>query len=118
MKYIFSLSVLTLLLLASCGKTSNDSSMELPGRAIFEQQNCGLCHGHNAEGKATAPKLADLEDNWNKDQLVEYLKNPAQYAEEDPRLSSEGHKYPSMMPNYNFVSESDLQILSEYLLAL
>jgi cytochrome c553 len=79
---------------------------------------CALCHGMNGEGTDKAPALTGMDEHWTVDQLVEYFSNPAKYAEADERLSREGGKYPTMMPNYDYVSTKDLTELAEYVLAL
>ena len=104
--------------MASCGGNGGKETENMPGRQVFEKQNCAQCHGSSGEGKPTAPQLRDLDSDWTKEQLVEYLRNPAQYAETDERLKKQAEQYPTMMPNYNYISDDDLAKLAEYLLAL
>ncbi len=117
-RVILGIGLVSAALLISCGKSSVEKASSMPGRAVFEKYNCGLCHGANGEGKPNAPALRDLKANWQKANLIEYLKHPTEYAKTDERLKASGSEFPTMMPDYDYVSDGDLSILADYLLAL
>lgn len=117
-RIVVGISLLCAVLLVSCGNSSNEKTNTMPGRAVFEKYNCGLCHGENGEGKPNAPALRDLKANWQKANLIEYLKHPTEYAKNDERLKTKGTDFPTMMPDYDYISDGDLSILADYLMAL
>ena len=88
----------------------------MPGKAVFDNYNCAQCHGAQGEGSKLAPAIDKLGEHFTKAQLIEYLKNPMEYAKQDPRLNEQKKGYPSMMPNYEFIGEEKLSDLADYLL--
>ncbi len=104
--------------LASCGGGGNSAADALPGRALFQEKNCVLCHGPNGEGRASGPELRNVATHFTRDQVIEYLKDPAAYAEKDPRLAARMNDFPGMMPKYNYLEQTQLEQLADYVLAL
>jgi ubiquinol-cytochrome c reductase cytochrome b subunit len=47
------------------------------GKAIFEAQACGACHGDGGTGSAAGPKLTDVSARRTEDQLIAILKSPS-----------------------------------------
>lgn len=47
------------------------------GKSVYEQQNCGYCHGNDAKGRKAGPSLLDVKiprtDAW----ILQHLRDPA-----------------------------------------
>ena len=118
MKTMFFTALAAAMLFAACGSKNENQANKMPGRAVFEANECALCHGDNGEGTNKAPMLRSLTDHWTKAKLVQYLKFPGKYADTDKRLNAQVMQYPTMMPNFNNLNDGDLSKLADYLLAL
>ena len=119
MRLVVMLALLATVLGAGCSKTRKTSvSDTLPGRQVYEVKNCTRCHGVDAEGGTSAPSLRFIGHRLSKEQIVEFLKDPALYTQKDARLAGQAGKYPTRMPGFPFMAPADLERLAEYLLAL
>lgn len=122
MKYTTMLAVLTLaLILGACGKSAKPeetTGTDLPGKTLFSQYNCAMCHGEGGQGKATAPALRGLQGNWTRDKLITYLQDPTTYAKDDARLTGMKETYSMAMPSYAHLGDERLGHLADYLLGL
>lgn len=105
-------------LVASCGGGGNPAADALPGAALFREKNCVTCHGPAGEGRATGPELRNVGAHFTREQLVEYLKNPTAYAEKDARLAARMHDFDGMMPRFDYLEQTQLEQLADYVLAL
>jgi mono/diheme cytochrome c family protein len=104
---------------AGCSKNRTPSPSDaLPGRQVYEVKNCTRCHGADAEGGTSAPSLRNIGSHLTKAQIVEFLKDPARYMKTDARLAEQASRFPTKMPAYPYMEQTDLELLADYLLAL
>lgn len=83
---------------------------------LINRLGCRNCHGQNLEGTKMAPPLVGLKENWSKDQLTNYLRNPSSYMD-SKRFQEFQQQYPNMvMPSFNNINVQELGKISEYLL--
>ena len=119
MRVVLTVGMLAALVAAGCSKTRTPSASDaLPGRQVYEVKNCTRCHGVDAEGGTSAPSLRDLGSRLTKTQIVEFLKDPPKFMKNNPGLAAQPGRFPTQMPAYPYVEESDLHLLADYLLAL
>ena len=111
-------TILSVTLITGCGGKGEDQGAGLPGKAVYSELNCPLCHGEYDEDTERAPKLRDLERNFSREQLVEYLSNPDAYITKDTRLTAQKSSYSAGMPAFQYLGSERLQQLAEYLLVL
>jgi cytochrome c553 len=101
------------LVLAACGAAGPK-----PGtpEALYVDLGCATCHGENREGLRSGPPLVKLVDHWNEAELLDYLKNPKDFVQSNPRLSYLDEQYPIAMPGYADTPEEDLRKLADFIL--
>jgi cytochrome c2 len=109
----FAVGAIALLTLAACG-----GSGPAPGsaEALYVDLGCAKCHGDDRQGQRSGPPLVKIEDHWDEESLLEYLKSPKSFVESNPRLSYLDEQYPIAMPGYASTSEEDLQKLAQLIL--
>lgn len=91
---------------------------ELTGAQLMSNFGCLNCHGAHLEGTSMGPQLTGLNDFWNRDRLINYLRNPSSYMDSD-RLKEYKKKFPNMiMPAYGNKDVKDLGKIVDYLLEL
>jgi cytochrome c2 len=101
---------------ASCSR--EDGSRNAPrGEVVYSSVGCTMCHGGSGEGSALAPPLAGSKARWERAALLEYLKNPTEYAAKDPRLAEQKKKYSIPMPSYASQPPADLEALADFVLS-
>ena len=98
-------------LASSCGTGEQTSTHE-----VYVRLDCGKCHGYDREGARTAPPLKGLASRWDREGLVEYLRDPAAVTREKPRIALRNEEFPLKMPAFANVAEGDLIDLADYLL--
>ena len=110
----FFVGALAVLALASCG-----ASGPQPGspEALYVDLGCAKCHGNKGQGLRSGPPLDNLEDRWQEDSLLEYLKDPKGVMEVTPRLKYMAENYPIVMPAFPDTSEEDLRELARFVLS-
>lgn len=86
-----------------------------PGRRAYLDSGCPRCHGTDRSGSATGPSLKDLKYIWTKEDLVRFLKGPAEFTASDPRLKALSERYGTKMPAFA-MDEETRKALAEYLL--
>jgi mono/diheme cytochrome c family protein len=119
MRVFLTIGILAALAWGGCSKTRTPSASDaLPGRQVYEVKNCTRCHGADAEGGTSAPSLRNIGSRLTKEQIVEFLKDPPKFIKNNPRLATQPGRFPTQMPAYPYIEESELQLLAEYLLAL
>jgi cytochrome c oxidase subunit 2 len=76
----------------------------IKGKAIFDAQGCGGCHGISGTPSHGAP---DLTAEWKRHQ------DPAWYAKfiRNPSAMKPG----TIMPAFNILTDADLAAIAEYL---
>ncbi len=116
-----SLVLLAALLFGACGKSDTKkeaSGTDVPGKQLFSQYNCAMCHGETGEGKTSAPALRGLTAHWDRATLVRYLQDPTTFAKDDPRLTGMKETYSMSMPSYAHLGDERLGQLADYILGL
>lgn len=95
---------------------TNLSSEELGAEALIKRNGCMNCHGNELQGTPMAPPLTNLKENWGRDELINYLRNPSSYMDSD-RFKEFKRKYPgTIMPPFNNVDVKDLGKMADFLL--
>lgn len=102
-------------LFTGCGGDSGETSTS--GAALFAVQGCVTCHGASGDGTALGPAIAGAAARWQRAELIEYLKNPKEYAAKDARLAQQGARYTLAMPNYDMLTPAQLSALADFVLA-
>ena len=97
------------------GEMSNQSQ-ELSPKDMIVRLGCNGCHGGDLAGTSKAPPLVNIKENWSKDKLINYLRNPESFMDSD-RFKAYRQKYPgAIMPSFNNISVQELGKIAEYLL--
>jgi mono/diheme cytochrome c family protein len=118
-------SVILALALAACG--DGEKSAPAPagketaksGSQLYASQGCALCHAQDGTGTSFGPTLHGKKSFWTREKLVQYLKNPAAYAESDPRLVEQKKKFSAMaMQRYDMLSDAELGAIADFVLGL
>ena len=85
--------------------------------ALISNNKCLDCHGPNLKGSASAPSLQTLSEEWKREDLLNYLKNPRSFAD-DPRISKFKGKYRLAMPPVDKLNDEELNTLVNHLLSI
>jgi len=94
------------------------ASPDLNGEALVKQFNCTTCHGSNLQGTNMAPALVGLTSYYDRDKLINYLRNPNDYLEQD-RFKQYKNKFKNIvMPAYGNKDVKELGKIADYLLGL
>jgi len=97
-------------------QSSQQTESDLDGFTLIKQNGCITCHGQNLEGTNMAPALANLNQFWSRDKLINYLRNPSSYSN-DKRFKEYKLKYKNIvMPSYGNLDVKDLGKMVDYLL--
>jgi cytochrome c553 len=92
------------------------ASGELSSTDLLARNGCLNCHGEGLEGTQMAPPLVKIAQNWTREKLINYLRNPSSYMDSD-RFKDFRKQYPgTMMPPYNNLDVKDLGKIADYLL--
>ncbi|MCK9279989.1 MAG: cytochrome c [Melioribacteraceae bacterium] len=100
---------------AYMGEENKEQSNKPAGLVLIEQNGCQSCHGEDFNGTTLAPALASLKDHWDRDGLINYLRNPSSYSG-DKRFEAYKAQYRSIMPSYGNVDVKDLGKIADFLL--
>ena len=93
-------------------------SANQPPTQIVANLGCTGCHGGDLSGTQMAPSLHSVKDNWSRDGLINYLRNPQSYMS-SKRFQEFKAKYPNaMMPSFNNIDVKVLGKVSDYLMSL
>ncbi|MDP3148265.1 MAG: c-type cytochrome [Ignavibacteria bacterium] len=99
---------------------ANDSmaSTEATGDVLVKQFNCNSCHGSDLKGTNMSPALVGLKTYYDRDKLINYLRNPNAYLEEE-RFKAYKDKFKNIvMPAYGNKDVKELGKIADYLLGL
>jgi hypothetical protein len=94
-----------------------ESSPEDNALSLINRMNCVSCHGVDLKGTSIGPGLYSAREYWSRDNLINYLRNPASYSGDD-RFEAYKKEYNSIMPSYSNYDVKDLGIIADYLLGL
>jgi len=64
---------------------------------LFRHARCDTCHGGNRAGTFLGPPIQGIAANWERDALVEYIRDPKPVIESTPRLAAMAEKFASPM---------------------
>ena len=94
-----------------------ENTTELTATQLIANFGCTNCHGGNLQGTQLAPALTNLSQYWGKETLLNYLRNPNDFMN-DERFQAYREKYPSqIMPPYGNKNIKDLGKIVDYLLS-
>lgn len=97
--------------------TRQDNS-EISGANLIVNFGCTTCHGQDFKGSNIAPTLYGLSSYYDRETLINYLRNPNSYMDRD-RFKAYKEKYKNIvMPAYNNKDVKDLGKIADYLLGL
>jgi len=95
--------------------TEQSSKTKTPDQLVASL-GCTGCHGSDLAGTRLAPQLSNLKQNWSRDGLINYLRNPSSYMDSD-RFKNFKARYPGViMPSFSNIDIKDLGIIADYLL--
>ncbi len=93
-------------------------SADQPPEKLVVNLGCTGCHGGDLSGTAMAPSLHAVKDNWSRDGLINYLRNPSSYMSSS-RFEELKSKYPNtMMPSFSNIDVKVLGKVADYLISL
>lgn len=89
---------------------------DLTAEQLITNFGCTNCHGNDLAGTKLAPGLINLSQSWGKESLLNYLRNPNDFMN-DERFKEYREKYPNqIMPPYGNKNIKDLGKIVDYLL--
>ena len=98
--------------------TEAEQVKSLDGMTLLQNTGCLGCHGTDLNGTNLAPALTGLGENWDRDGLINYLRNPSSYSGDD-RFDEYKKQYNNVvMPSYSNIDVKDLGKIADYLLGL
>ena len=90
---------------------------DLTAEQLISNFGCTNCHGGELQGTPMAPALLNLSQYWGKESLLNYLRNPNDFMNQE-RFIEYKEKYPNqIMPPYGNKNIKDLGKIVDYLLA-
>ncbi len=90
-------------------------SVKIDVEYLLGSNRCFTCHGKDLNGTGMAPSLANVSDNWKKNNLVSYFQNPKAFLS-NPRMAVLAEKYNRDMPAQERMTLEELEAVAEYLL--
>lgn len=97
---------------------AQQSNNEIAAEQLVTRLNCTNCHGGDLAGSAMAPSLHGLKNSWNRDNLINYLRNPSAYMSSE-KFKEYKDKYKNVvMPSYNNIEVKELGKIADYLLSI
>lgn len=94
-----------------------NETVQINAEKLISQNRCLTCHGRDLGGSGMGPSLTNLSDNWEKDALINYLKDPSSFLN-TARMAVLKEKYGSDMPAVKNLSNDELSAIAEFLLKL
>ena len=95
----------------------NTTGSDLSAEQLISNFGCTNCHGGDLQGTQMAPALTNLSQYWGKETLLNYLRNPNDFMNQE-RFIEYKEKYPNqIMPPYGNKNIKDLGKIVDYLLA-
>jgi mono/diheme cytochrome c family protein len=94
----------------------NTTGSDLTAEQLITNYGCTNCHGSDLAGTNLAPGLINLSQYWGKESLLNYLRNPNDFMNEE-RFKEYREKYRNqIMPPYGNKNIKDLGKIVNYLL--
>jgi cytochrome c2 len=95
--------------------TDQSSKTKTPDQLVASL-GCTGCHGADLSGTKMAPDLHNVKQNWSRDNLINYLRNPSSYMDSG-RFKNFKAQFPGIiMPSFNNINVKDLGRIADYLL--
>ena len=94
-----------------------NETVQINAEKLISQNRCLTCHGRDLGGSGMGPSLTNLSDNWEKDALINYLKDPSSFLN-IARMAVLREKYGSDMPAVKNLSNDEISAIAEFLLKL
>jgi cytochrome c551/c552 len=92
------------------------SASDTDAASLIGRLGCITCHGVDLNGTQMGPPLQNISQNWKRDDLINYLRNPNSYMSTE-RFKAYQEKYPNViMPPFNHVDVKELGRIADYLL--
>lgn len=99
-------------------ETDNLETNSPAGLSLINKVGCVTCHGQDLKGTKMAPGLYTASKYWNRNDLINYLRQPSSY-DGDERFNEYRQKYQSIvMPSYGNIDVKDLGKIADYILSL
>jgi cytochrome c2 len=96
---------------------SQQSGKPLTAKEMVSSLGCVNCHGGDLTGTKMAPSLMHVKDEWSRQELINYLRNPQSFMSSE-RFKELKKMYPGvMMPSFNNIDIKDLGKIADYLLS-
>lgn len=102
------------------GQSENvaQADKELSAMTLIKNNGCTSCHGTDLKGTNLAPAIVNVKQNWSRDELISYLRNPSSFMDKN-RFREYRKKYSStIMPPFNHLDIKDLGKIADYLIKL
>jgi len=96
---------------------NNESNSEQTITEIITNVGCNKCHGDNLQGTNAGPSLVNVGEHWNRTELINYLRNPDSYGN-DQRFIEYKKKYKMPMTSFSDVNLKTLGKIADYVLQL
>lgn len=92
---------------------------DVSGLTLIQRNGCTACHGDDLKGRQNlGPSLYNAKNHWDRDELINYLRNPSDYRN-DARFDEYENQFRNiMMPSYENLDVKDLGKIAEYILNL
>jgi mono/diheme cytochrome c family protein len=91
---------------------------EVSVTTLIKNNGCTSCHGSDLKGTNLAPSLVNVKENWKRDELIAYLRNPSSFMDSE-RFARFRQQYSSVvMPPFNNLDIKDLGKIADYLMKL
>lgn len=98
--------------------SSNTQYEGASGKDLLVTFGCTTCHGADVNGTNLAPGLAGLKKHYDRDKLINYLRNPQSFMD-DSRFTEFKLKYKNIaMPSFNNKDVKELGKIADYLLSI
>lgn len=95
-----------------------ESSAPKTPQELVSALGCTGCHGADLSGARMGPDLHNVYENWSRDKLINFLRNPGSYMSSN-RFQNFRAKYPNvMMPSFSNINVKELGKIADYLLKL
>lgn len=107
----------TLLALAACGDAP-EGGAPTDGARLYVLANCTTCHATDGRGTPLGPPLRGLAENWTRESLVAYFRDPKGAIETDQRLKTLSLNFSMHMPPVMNFTPEQLLAIADHALAL
>jgi len=94
------------------------AASDASGEELVQQFNCNSCHGTTLNGTTMAPSLVGLASYYDRDKLINYLRNPNAYLDQERFVTYKNKFKNIVMPAYGNKDVKELGKIADYLLGL